>query len=648
MNDKFLSYIQGYQYVSFDIYDTLIYRTVSAPSDVFDIVEALYCNHYSKIKDFKKHRIAAEQSARHNNPNGEVNILDIYNYMPYGETAKSILIQIEEEVEIRNAVKNRCMVDILNECRIRGQKIVMISDMYLSRATLTAILDKLQIACDYLFISCEENATKHSGRLFEAVLCKLGIDASQIVHIGDNAISDIARPSYIGIRSIERIENGLPNVAYLDITKKRSITFNHLKSLIAHGMQNSYDNSSACRIGYSVLGPFVTSFCKWAHQEKERLHLNSMLFVSREGYLLKKAYDILYPEDHTEYISLNKNVLRLPLLSSENSRDMFIRSLPKWNRVSWRILFDSLYIEDHQKVVSEIKSHIPEFNYDQTFDRRRLIDGEYDYVLDLVRKAIYEDIKEQSEILIDYIKQIDILDGHVGLINNSLNGNGQFMIKSYLKNLGCDAQIHGLQFTNTSQCIDVLHDRFSCWMDSVNVDAYKRLLINDNALLLEHLLFEPVGTALYLKKDDLGTVQVVQDEVRNECQNFFYIERIQNNVLQFVETYKDNLDLLDNTEVFRLLYTLFSYPMKDDAILLSSLQDDDVHGDMPINNLDRPFKCEMLRGGKTPTDIRWMKGYLAAKSVSPKIQFMYRGILKYRYFKRFIKTNLLHNTAATI
>lgn len=84
--DHKLKYILKHDCVSFDIFDTLVKRYVSLPTDVFDIVELRYNSLHGtsneKIRGFKELRINAELKARKKIIE-EVSIDEIYNFIEF-------------------------------------------------------------------------------------------------------------------------------------------------------------------------------------------------------------------------------------------------------------------------------------------------------------------------------------------------------------------------------------------------------------------------------------------------------------------------------------------------------------------------------------------------------------------------------------
>ena len=73
--------IDKFEYVSFDIFDTLVKRCVTNPHDVFDLVDR-YCkkNEIPVPDDFKDKRITAERMVNQKNKRPST-IREIYDFL---------------------------------------------------------------------------------------------------------------------------------------------------------------------------------------------------------------------------------------------------------------------------------------------------------------------------------------------------------------------------------------------------------------------------------------------------------------------------------------------------------------------------------------------------------------------------------------
>ncbi len=176
-----------YDVISFDIFDTLIIRSIQKPTDLFAILEKK-----SGLCGFYDARIRAEADARQKQLNGEITISDIYNELAlyYEQDMQKVLLQeIEEE-------KNVCYADeaikrLFKMATAHGIRIIAVSDMYLPQQVLRELLD----SCGYdnierVFVSCEYGSGKANGRLQRIVQQELGSEL-RFIHIGDNRNSDV-------------------------------------------------------------------------------------------------------------------------------------------------------------------------------------------------------------------------------------------------------------------------------------------------------------------------------------------------------------------------------------------------------------------------------------------------------------------------
>ena len=115
---EFVKNTVPFEYVSMDIFDTLIFRTISKYQQIFDIVQLIYKKLYNAdLYDYPCQRIKAEEKARKLQNGKEITFQMIYSYLPYSDLVKERLMEIEKQCEIDNIVPNQCMIDILNWCR---------------------------------------------------------------------------------------------------------------------------------------------------------------------------------------------------------------------------------------------------------------------------------------------------------------------------------------------------------------------------------------------------------------------------------------------------------------------------------------------------------------------------------------------------
>lgn len=281
--------------ISFDMFDTLIKRYVPTPSDVFSLVEQFYNNrHTCHIHGFKDNRINSEMCARKNNNYNEINIDDIYKYIKYDNVDARELKVLEEKIETEVCYRNDECVKLLNYAKKKKKKIIITTDMYLSQKTIEAILNKNNIIYDRLFLSNEVGRKKSNRSLFEYI--KEIYSNKKILHIGDNFKSDILNAKRSGIDTYWWKRKDM---------KCKNIQEYMLKNFVSNNIKKKQLNSSYEEFGYMYLGPLLFGFCKYINKNVK--DENNLIFLAREGNLLKKCYDsIFFTQNKTKYMYVSR------------------------------------------------------------------------------------------------------------------------------------------------------------------------------------------------------------------------------------------------------------------------------------------------------------------------------------------------------
>lgn len=190
--------VEKHDIISFDIFDTLVMRNVYYNKDVFRIM-AQKLDPVWGI-DFFSVRTEAEQVlSQETYPYIE----EIYAYISqkcpclYGKEAE--LIEMEIQLETDLILPRQDVVDIFNLAKKLQKRVYIVSDMYMHKETLAAILDKNGITgYEKLLISSEYNSSKPQ-HLFDHYLKE--IPEGTYLHIGDSWHCDILPSGKLGIDS---------------------------------------------------------------------------------------------------------------------------------------------------------------------------------------------------------------------------------------------------------------------------------------------------------------------------------------------------------------------------------------------------------------------------------------------------------------
>ncbi len=419
---------KDYDIVSFDIFDTLIFRPLCEPTDLF-----YFIGEELGVMDFKNIRRWAESDARYKNylkkKHYEINLNDIWDNLAddVGLDAKAG-VSIEEKLESDLCYANPFMLEVWNELINLGKDIIVVSDMYLSADLLNEILVKNGfVGAKKLYVSNEYEMNKYEGKLFEQV--KKDYPNKRIMHIGDNPASDKTSAKKAGFGAFpypntnkKMIEYRAYDMSYIIGSAYRGLVSNHLyNGLNTYSMEYEY--------GYLYGGIFVLGYCSFIHDYCQKHDIDKILFLSRDGDILNRVYDILFPGENTEYVYWSRKAA-VKLMAPYDKHDYFRRfiyhkvnqeisikkilkamelefltdELKDWKKIQFDWIHANYPKEDWEKCEKKFIDLKPE---DELTDKngyllRRFIEAKWDKVLrvyevqDKAAKAYWKEVLDGS------------------------------------------------------------------------------------------------------------------------------------------------------------------------------------------------------------------------------------------------------------
>ncbi len=113
-------------------------------------------------------------------------------------------LDIELEIEKNMLVPQRELWAFLRRQSSLGLKVVLCSDMYLDANSIRILIRKImEDDLSYcLYVSSEWQKTKRDGTLFLAMLEDLNLAPQELLHVGDNFISDVQVPKTLDIHTL--------------------------------------------------------------------------------------------------------------------------------------------------------------------------------------------------------------------------------------------------------------------------------------------------------------------------------------------------------------------------------------------------------------------------------------------------------------
>lgn len=354
------------KYVSFDIFDTLITRPLLYPDDLFHLMSEKVNKliDTSTYFDFHNIRKESEINCRKNmldkNNCEDITIDQIYEHMSKN---------YEIPIQITNKIKEYELDTELELCRQRklgkelydlavfyDKTIVFTSDMYLTKNFICKLLNKNGYRkYKEIFVSSEEKVLKSTKNLFFNLLDKLKISSpSSVIHVGDNWNNDVQIPLSLGMKSgllpnmVERLLCNNPGTysgnLFKKITQPGNYAFNidsavknfiGLRCMLGLIALNLFDtnilsfnhesdiNSSPVILGYYPFGMHLYSITDWI-AKKEISKNGTIHFISRDGFLVKKAYEMMAKNKKINYLYFSRKAIIPFILNSE--KDIFTLS----------------------------------------------------------------------------------------------------------------------------------------------------------------------------------------------------------------------------------------------------------------------------------------------------------------------------------
>lgn len=416
------------KYISFDIFDTLIFRKVLHPHDLFDVMS----RKYDLPENFRSLRIEAERKAHA--ANRFETIYDIYEGMDIFASSEEKKHAAEQEIqaEVEICVPNEYMVKKMRNLTSHGYHVLLISDMYLPTHAVESILSKCGITgYEKLYVSCDCKAEKTDGSLFKYVLNDLGIKPGQLTHIGDNKKSDFMMPKTLGIMS--QLYKASP---------KSLSTNSELTDSIQKFAYVTYQSTESIpqQFGYQGMGPLLYGFSRWLQKSFHKDHIDKVFFLSRDGKIMERAYRELGDDSIPyQYLYASRRALIVPTIWNhadlKEACKLFFTS--KGETVRSFLSKLGLDSEEYAERLSKYGLKL-----DDILDVGHIEDTEFSKFYEDIKEEVVSNSKGQFELLKDYLTQSGF-KGNVAIVDIGWYGNMQRSICELAALCDFDVNISG-------------------------------------------------------------------------------------------------------------------------------------------------------------------------------------------------------------
>lgn len=326
---------KGIKSMSFDIFDTVLFRLARIPTEIFAFMydeNPEFFPAYTDRYDFVNARQTAEKIAREKKEreegHREVFLHEIYKELSTAYSNPDILMDLELRTEGKHISRNEEVFETICALKEKGLDLFLISDMYLNKTQIISLLQTADVDPDMftgIYVSCEYSKSKTIGTLFEVMLKKNSILAEQLLHVGDNYWGDVGSAKSFGIYTYhyDTISNGEYFFPYFEIENQmyRNEGGGRIQSLRLLASrcidaEHSSEEDSWYNIGANVMGPFLTYATEWILDEADRNKIRVIRPLMREGKVITKLLRNAAKSRNLEYDINPIYVSRLSIFSA--------------------------------------------------------------------------------------------------------------------------------------------------------------------------------------------------------------------------------------------------------------------------------------------------------------------------------------------
>ena len=517
--------------VSFDFFDTLVWRMVGKPTDVFcEVARRLHQENLLPATvtpaDYEVFRRLAEVKSRERqiakqHKLEDINLADIYEQLHAIVKDPAAAMRIEHAVECELCVLNPVMSGFIRHLRSRGLKFLITSDIYFSAAQLKDILRANRFdpdVFDAVLTSSDTGVCKGTGNLFQRALKVLKLEPDELLHLGDNFPADVAGARKAGVLGCHYLQGARSTATVLDrerfLLGAQSPVFsaNSLRLLAARQFPDGSDDAFFGRAGALIMGPVLTRFATWACDQFVGAGVRKVGALMREGELFGQ---LLQREAESRGYDLEIT----PLYLNRRSTDLAaIGRLTAENLIAWLETRPTLSVK---AILTQFGLGAADFKrsplgLDEKLDHpgKVLRFAKFLFTPEIARRIEAQSAKERRKVL-DYLKPWLAGDGSFGVCDIGYSASAQTQLKRILDLEGITTHVVGCYMVTYERAADRV-------LEGVDIrdflgafghpDFYYRAFLRSPAFL-EQAIVAALGTTLGYQRQADGTVTPVLEQM---------------------------------------------------------------------------------------------------------------------------------------
>ncbi|MFC3273074.1 CDP-glycerol glycerophosphotransferase family protein [Agromyces mediolanus] len=294
---------------SFDVFDTLIHRRAVAPVAIFHAVRQeiqragsafppFLAQHFVEIR--QQSEFAVREGRRKDPLLAEAGEFEITFEAIYDRIARvfdltqdqvASLIAWEIDYELRNVVPAVARVEEVRALVAAGERVILISDMYLPREVIQRMLASADplLAGLPLYLSSEFGVEKATKQLYVRAFVDVGYEFGRWVHTGDNAHTDVRMASQLGISTV-----ALETPRLDEFERALTRTIGSYDGFLLAGMLRERRLAGATPeelFVFRIVALYLVPYVLWLVMDAVARGYRTLYFVSRDGYLLRFIAD---------------------------------------------------------------------------------------------------------------------------------------------------------------------------------------------------------------------------------------------------------------------------------------------------------------------------------------------------------------------
>jgi len=588
--------------IIFDIFDTLVTRTIFYPDNLFRIIETEFDEQFSITSSYMKIRKETEYALRMSEDHeGDVSYEDIYDHIhlhsDYTPEMVAYLREKDFEYELEILIPKPDTIELLQYAHDNNVEILFVSDMYLTKSQVMRILTKQEIPFveENLLVSSDTGYRKDNTTVWKHLVDTKRIDPSKTLMIGDSEVSDAKIPGDFAIGTFHVLSErnaffespfGKAFIQQFGQPSEKEMLLmgpvvNHLFSSAFELSDTVLDFSKKCTpysFGYTALAPFFYMFINSVYQ---KFSDKRIFFLARDGYFMEKAFEhfvetkALKPAGKVEYLQISRRAMLGAVLKTKENLANMILNLGNYEGMFSAMIYSRVGLDKKFLIESGIE--------DFKIENEEGLEKAYELLVAHI-ELINVHAKDEHEAYLNYLQSIGFFEEHEDiLIDLGYSGT----IQNYLHQLSGEKLV-GEYFVTTKKVSNIedenniLQGYFADKIDP----ADNTNIVYKYALVLEAFLTSDKGQLICFK-EEAGQVQPQYKEKSESI-------KIQEQMMEGIRDYITALSIvpaefveIDNDRLKAISLFSYEYMIKNrllDTDVLSILHlEDEFTGNKALN-----------------------------------------------------------------